>query len=334
MEYEHAKPVTVRLADLNAGKVDEKLDVAFGPKSLGIVVVEDLPARFVELRDKVLRSAKALANLPAEKLEKLQVPEAYWLVGWSCGKEKLANGLPDKYKGSFYVNCNFYRDPDAEAPPPEIQDKYKDLKGYVAANVWPAEADVPEFESDLKELIKLMIDVAADVARACDRRVSDLSSLQTKLQEYVRNSNTTKARLLHYFARADDDNESNESEDGWCGTHLDHSCLTALTSALFLDPNDNAIQDPDPTSGLYIRSRTGKTVKVAIPPGALAFQTGSALEALTDGKFRAVPHFVRASASKGVSRSTLAVFCQPSLQDAVGDSDFAEFAQSIVKKNH
>jgi isopenicillin N synthase-like dioxygenase len=336
MKYTHAKPVTVGLADLNAAKVDERLDEAFGPESLGIIVVEGLPDKFKALRDKVLRSAKELASLPADKLAKLEVPEAYWLVGWSCGKEKLASGLPDKYKGSFYVNCNFYQDSSAEAPKPAVCEKYKDLKGYITPNQWPSKTDLPSFEQDLKELISLMIDVAGDVARACDRRVSELSSLETKLEEYVRNSDTTKARLLHYFARAEDDKDdtADDNDDGWCGTHLDHSCLTALTSALFLDAANEAVQDPDPHSGLYIKSRTGETVKVAIPPGALAFQTGSALEVLTNGKFRAVPHFVRASASKGVSRSTLAVFCQPSLQDPVGDGDFGAYAQSIVKKNH
>ena len=35
---------------------------------------------------------------------------------------------------------------------------------------------------------------------------------------------------------------------------------------------------PDPKAGLYIRTRSGKMVKVAIPRHCLAFQTGEGIE--------------------------------------------------------
>ena len=59
------------------------------------------------------------------------------------------------------------------------------------------------------------------------------------------------------------------SDDNWCGEHLDHSCLTGLTSALYIDESkglnphhaaaaaavvlDNSSPDLDPDSGLYIK---------------------------------------------------------------------------------
>lgn len=46
----------------------EKLEEAFGPSSLGILVVKDLPARYVELRHKLLSYASYLANLPSQEL--------------------------------------------------------------------------------------------------------------------------------------------------------------------------------------------------------------------------------------------------------------------------
>jgi hypothetical protein len=52
-------------------------------------------------------------------------------------------------------------------------------------------------------------------------------------------------------------------------------------------------------------------VKVGIPKEALAFQTREALERITRGKFKAVPHFVRGmkvAKGVGVARNTLAVF--------------------------
>jgi hypothetical protein len=183
----------------------------------------------------------------------------------------------------------------------------------------------------------------------------------------VSTSTTTKARLLHYFpddpsnepapvAMADDVANSNEpDEDDWCATHLDHGCLTGLTSAMFIDESESSPAvalpeiepaspeletSPDPAAGLYIKSRTGETVQVKIPRDCIAFQTGEALERITGGKFKAVPHFVRgarAALSEGrIARNTLAVFTQPNLGDEVDMEQhitFGEFARGIVAKN-
>ena len=46
----------------------ESLEEAFGPCSLGIIIVKDLPSRFVELRHKLLSYASYLANLSSEEL--------------------------------------------------------------------------------------------------------------------------------------------------------------------------------------------------------------------------------------------------------------------------
>lgn len=66
--------------------------------------------------------------------------------------------------------------------------------------------------------------------------------------------------------------------------------------------------EPEPEAGLFIQDRTGQTVKVSIPEDCLAFQTGEALQRITRGEFKAVPHLVRGSKKEGVARSTLAVF--------------------------
>jgi isopenicillin N synthase-like dioxygenase len=96
---------------------------------------------------------------------------------------------------------------------------------------------------------------------------------------------------------------------------------------------------PDPKAGLYIRSRAGQTVKVGVPRDCLAFQTGEALEVITKGKFKAVPHFVRGAVPQAgagkVARNTLAVFTQPNLWEMVDEErDFAKFAREIVERNH
>jgi isopenicillin N synthase-like dioxygenase len=286
-------------------------------------------------------------------IEKLESPAAKWLVGWSCGKETLKDGRYDTLKGSYYVNCA----PGFEKEQKTVAEKYPSFPEYTAPNVWPSEELLPGFEATFKELCTLIIDIAALVARACDKYAEANIEGYTKgyLEHVVKTSVSTKARLLHYFpspsSQGEATNGADDDEDDWCATHLDHGCLTGLTSAMFVDEEVNKPQtgssfspleeldrSPDPKAGLYIHSRTGVTTKVAIPRDCLAFQTGEALEIITKGRFKAVPHFVR-GAGPGVggkvARNTLAVFTQPNLWEKVDDKrDFAAFAKEIVEKNH
>lgn len=346
-------PVSVSLSDLVSGASDPLLPNAFGPESLGIIIVKDLPSNFLELRSRVLSSASHLAALPKEKLEQLEDADSHWLNGWSLGKEKLANGVPDDLKGSYYVNCSFYAYPDYNGPPAELLKGYESYREYTAPGLWPAETDIPSFEKDLKELCNLMIGVAAQVAEAIDRLFGGKLDGYPEgyMKHIVCSSTTTKARLLHYFPPSEDQiaAAANQSDDSWCGEHFDFSCLTALTSALFADETDplnqaaqpgenlrELDQSPDPDAGLYIRSRLGKVVKVKIPRDCLAFQTGSALQEATSNKFKAVPHYVKGSNVPNICRNTLAVFCQPSLHEPVGPNfkDFASYSKQILENIH
>ncbi|KAL2168268.1 hypothetical protein VTG60DRAFT_187 [Thermothelomyces hinnuleus] len=107
-----------------------------------------------------------------------------------------------------------------------------------------------------------------------------------------------------------------------------------------LAPLPELDSSPDPAAGLYIKSRTGQTVHVKIPRDCIAFQTGEALERITAGKFKAVPHFVRGARAAlcdgRIARNTLAVFTQPNLDEEVDMEQhitFGEFARGIVAKN-
>lgn len=67
-----------------------------------------------------------------------------------------------------------------------------------------------------------------------------------------------------------------------CGVHIDHSILTALCPAQFLfhpspchSPSGAllpplAIPSPSPQAGLYIKTRSGDTVKASIPYASLS----------------------------------------------------------------
>ncbi|THZ03142.1 Clavaminate synthase-like protein [Aureobasidium pullulans] len=328
----------------------DALEEAFGPDSLGIIVVRDLPSDFVTMRKALLSYSSYLANLPQAELEKLENPESSYLVGWSCGKETLKDGRYDTLKGSYYANP--VQNPALHKMAIE---KFPNLPEYNAANIWPSNDLLPEFEPTFQNLCTFIVDTAALVARACDRyALKNIPQYQEGyLEHVVKTSISTKARLLHYFpSPATNDNAAESSSDDWCATHLDHGCLTGLTSAMFIDeaanpphisstevsPLPELSSPPDPAAGLYIHSRSGKVTKVNIPKDCLAFQTGEALEVITKGKFRAVPHFVKGAApGKGgqVARNTLAVFTQPNLWELVDEKrDFATFAKEIVERNH
>lgn len=200
----------------------------------------------------------------------------------------------------------------------------------------------------------------------------------------MRESNTTKARLLHYFPPAPEEEEDEQDyDDSWCATHVDLGCLTGLTSALYVDEFEyppiippipstststsrttTTMENPLPVlpattppfekTGLYIHSRTSTVTKISIPEDSLAFQTGEALELITGGKFRAVPHFVRVGGcgsgdgvrsrkgGKGegrkhrkVARNTLAVFTQPGLEVVVDKKrglKFGEFSEEVLAR--
>jgi hypothetical protein len=49
---------------------------------------------------------------------------------------------------------------------------------------------------------------------------------------------------------------------------------SGLVPAMYLDSTGAEVTCPDPDSGLYVRSRTGRLIKAVPPPGCLLFQVG------------------------------------------------------------
>ena len=254
------------------------------------------------------------------------------------GKETLASGRFDTLKGSYYANCSFYH----PSSPEDVQatlNQFPNFPEYTAPNLWPSPGLLPGFREVFELLCTIIIDTAILVAAACDRYAETRIDGYEKgyLTRVVKTSSTTKARLLHYFPPPDKPSpmskDNMQDEDDWCATHVDHGCLTGLTSAMFVDESANPPQktfssmssasplpellsSPDPNAGLYIRSRAGEKSKIAIPRDCLAFQTGETLELVTRGRFKAVPHFVRGAkrvpTAGKVARNTIAVFTRKS----------------------
>lgn len=272
--------------------------------------------------------------------------QANYNIGWSLGKETLADGRYDTLKGSYYAQP--IHDSELEAKAKRL---YPHVPEFTTENVWPNESVLPGFEEVFETLCRLIVDVAAVVARNCDRYgVEKLEGYRDGVLEGIVNGSVcTKARLLHYFPPspiAHDEGADNNVEDDWCATHKDLGALTGLTSQFFVDEkssppkqrSDGSLPDlpemdahPDPNAGLWIEDRHGRRTQVHIPRDCLAFQTGQALELITRGAFKAVPHFVRGGKDPEggkIARNTLAVFTQPNLWEMVDEKrDFATLGQ-------
>ena len=274
------------------------------------------------------------------------------------------------------MNCASFLQstPQNHSPSPSLR-----CHEYTGDNIWPREGLLPGFRQTFEELCTLIIDVASLVARACDDyAVATIKGYEPGyLRNIVKTSSTTKARLLHYYpqeslfqSESTDDSstslqetrqvepssETDKDQDIWCASHIDHGCLTALISALYIDESANppelfypldpskllpplpSFSSPPPSAGLYIQSRTSSTTKVIIPSDCLAFQTGEALQLITEGKFRAVPHFVRAGPVMNggrMTRNTLAIFMQPELGEVVEKRTgltFGELCQEVAER--
>ncbi|KZP00754.1 Clavaminate synthase-like protein [Calocera viscosa TUFC12733] len=308
-----------------------------GPECLGIILVKDLPG-YPALRERLLLLANQFASLPEPRKESYVDPKSNYSFGWSHGKE-IMNGRPDLLKGSYYAN------PVVDSP--NVPDELKiEFPEYYHKNIWPAEDErgVEGFELAFKALGGFIFAVGCQLAAACQGFASPhLADLSVSLESLISTSQTTKARLLHYFPQ---DNHSaaesaDEPVDSWCGVHLDHSLLTGLCSAMYVahsSEGDRVVPSPSSDSGLYIRTRGGTLKKVNIPADHLAFQTGEALERATEGKLRATPHCVRVGSNPSketVSRETFAVFMQPDVTQPIGKEEtFGSFSRKVFTDHY
>ncbi|WVQ70116.1 uncharacterized protein L199_008341 [Kwoniella botswanensis] len=341
------EPTTISLSDLLSDTGSEELNhkivaaLGSGPGCLGIIVIKDLPSDFPDLREKLFRLAHRFATLPDEIKEIFTSPETSYLFGWSHGKE-IMNGKPDTQKGSFYAN------PLIDVP--DVSERLrKDHPEYYAGNVWPDGVEgLEDFEKTFKALGKIVFDVGIALAKACEKFVSPtISNSSGTITSLISSSKCNKARLLHYYPQppSGDGDDEDIQNDALCGTHLDHSLLTGLCSAMYLSSSNNnetepqIVDSPNDSTGLWIYPRNSKDpVKVIIPRDCLAFQTGEALSLLTSNKLSATPHFVSGSTKshKLVSRETFAFFLQPDVDDVIGADGltFGQFTKRVLGRHY
>ena len=124
--------------------------------------------------------AAEFAHLDETVRDRYVDPSSKYSFGWSLGKEMFA-GKPgkcmrdmfdgetgtddfytDMFKGSYYAHPTLDK---REIDDKELQAKYA---MYFADNVWPSQADCPQYEMAFKELAAFMVDVGIKLAKALD----------------------------------------------------------------------------------------------------------------------------------------------------------------------
>jgi len=301
------------------------LSAAYGSNGLGLLVVRGVPG-YVEARAKLLPLARQFAQLPEEAKLRYEHPASHYNFGWSHGKETLA-GKPDVAKGSYYANPMYDSPFDGQ---PELVEKFP---SFCAPNIWPT-ADLPALEPAFKALGTLICETGFLLARHCDMHVQKINPAYPtlRLHNIISKSRTAKARLLHYFPMTTEQAAAGaggvDVDGSWCGWHNDHGSLTGLCSAMYFNAEGQEVPNPDPLSGLYIRSRTGQTVKAIIPQDCLAFQMGETEQIHSAGVLQATPHCVMAGgpASANISRETFAVFMEPEMFEPMSVPSSADAA--------
>lgn len=223
-------------------------------------------------------------------------------AGWSFGKEKLKGDKPDLSKGSFYYN------PLTDMPGTEADREQFPLS--YPCNVWPKDEDLPGFKDSAVSLGKLLHNVVVDLSCHIDHLVKSKVDgyKEHTLYEAMQKTDKAKARLLYYFPLrnvASNECSAEIEEDSWIGWHNDSGFLTALAGDCYVDDQTGCrIDNPDPDAGLYVTQRSGKSIRVDIPPDCMAIQMGECVQIITGGLLVATPHCVRGARSnaQGVAR--------------------------------
>jgi isopenicillin N synthase-like dioxygenase len=275
----------------------QQIQQSFGEDGLGAILITDIP-KFKQMKMKLLTQSKKFGELPELVQSLYENKESLYAFGWSRGKEKMKGGKPDFAKGSYYANpiCD---------EPTKNKELIKKYPAVYSPNIWP-KIHIPTFESNFKFVGHFMYHVGLKVIKLCDNYLKSKNEEipDNYLYNMIKESNTPKARLLHYYEQPE---SKNKELDGACGWHLDHGGLTVLTKSVYLDSKYNEVSEPK-DSGLYIKDRHNKIHHIVIPENSLLCQIGEIFQILSGGYLRATPHCVRSITLKGVTRETFPVF--------------------------
>ncbi len=224
-------------------------------------------------------------------------PQIWHQRGWTppaTERAVIAGGQPD-FKECYFA-APLPLDPVCAEEYPEI----------FAPNIWPPHP--PTFERDYLAAGQALHTAGIVLLKSAARGLGLAEDAFTGVIEGA--AHVTRALL--YLPLTD---EQIRQGALWGEEHTDFNLLTLLPGGgRFYDPDGVPCASPDPTAGLYLRSRpteqnpAGQRVRGAAPPGALIAQVGQQLEILTGGRLLATPHVITAPRQPGYSRSSMAHF--------------------------
>lgn len=231
-----------------------------------------------------------------EAKQEVNLPEIWFQRGWTppnTERAVVAGGQPD------FKECYFM------APEPLAESDRLQYPQMYAPNVWPTNAE--EFANRYTEIGHQLHEIGLSLLRGAARALE----LEPYRFEAMVHGGPHVTRALRYLPL-----NQQQIGDGvlWGEEHTDFNLLTLLPGGRFLDQQLKYCAKPDNESGLYLRSRptaehpNGQMVPGRPPQGCIVAQVGQQLEILTGGTFLATPHVIKAPATPGFSRVSMAHF--------------------------
>ncbi len=266
-----------------------------GYGTLGLVTITGHTLDRAEV-DALYQTFEAVCALPEDTKRRYHRDDLWFQRGWTppnTERAVVAGGQPD------FKECWFAAprptDPEARLGWPELY----------ADNVWPEGHDA--FRTHLVGVGVALHDVGRLLLTGCERALG----LDTGIFSALLDGAAHVTRVLRYLPL---DAQQTQADVLWGEEHTDFNLLTLLAGGRFLDPQGRPTPAPDDRAGLYLRTRPsadhprGRMVKGRPPAGHLVSQVGQQLEILTGGAFQATPHVIKAPASPGYTRASVAHF--------------------------
>lgn len=289
----------VDLEDLSSSNLQRQLRganaIVEGFGTYGLVYIQNHGIDDAELTS-FYDSFRSFTARPLEEKQKMSKPDIWYQRGWTPPETEqavVAGGQPD------FKECYFM------APEPLDQTAALEYPEIYAKNVWPEGA--PEFRSTYENIGHQLHEIGLALLRGAARSLG-IEPYRFEASVY---GGPHVTRALYYLPLKPDQVNTGIL---WGEEHTDFNLLTLLPGGRFIDPAGGYCAKPDDESGLYLRTRPtaenprGEMVAGSAPKGCIVAQVGQELEILTAGRFLATPHVIKAPATPGYARVSMAHF--------------------------
>ncbi len=247
----------------------------------GIVGIRGVPG-YREKVSELIEASRAFSALPEEEKQAYAPNSDETFLGYERGKEKFQR--PD---GSWVVD--------------DLKISYYAFVPENPQNKWPTEVDV---QGPFQALGRVMSQMGEAV-------LNKMGLLNLKAGITV--DGVPRVGRMLYYSKSDQTHEGNPY---WCGSHFDHSVLTALLPAFYFEEGRPI---PEPIeAGLFVKTTSDGVFRKIITddPDVLMFQVGEFGQLLSNDGIQATEHRVH-KAFGNVERYTMALFFDLPMQTVI-----------------